>query len=130
MNRPLSLGLAMLAGVALGATAIKELDAQTKPPTYVVIDITKMIDPEGYKALISNPAASPAGTAALGGRIVIQTATTTALEGIPPARYVVIAFDSKEKAQAWFDSPGTKEITAIRQKTTQSSSFIVEGFAN
>jgi uncharacterized protein (DUF1330 family) len=43
---------------------------------------------------------------------------------------VVIAFDSKEKAQAWFDSPETKETNAIRRKTTQSTSFIVEGVAN
>jgi uncharacterized protein (DUF1330 family) len=109
MNRSLSLGLTMLTGVALGATAITGLNAQIKP---------------------TSPGASPAEVAALGGRYVIRTTTTVALDGIPPERFVVIAFDSKEKAQAWFDSPETKETKAIRRKTTQSTSFIVEGAAN
>jgi uncharacterized protein (DUF1330 family) len=130
MNRPLSLGLAVLAGIALGAMAIKGPKPQNKPPTYVVVDIAEITDPEGFKAVTISAATSPAATAALGGRYIIRTATTTALDGIPPKRLVVIAFDSKEKAQDWSDSQETKKITAIRNKTTKSSSFIVEGFAN
>jgi uncharacterized protein (DUF1330 family) len=130
MDRPLSLGLAMLAGIALGAMAIKGLNAQTKPPAYVVIDITEINDPEGFKAVTSSAATSPAGTDALGGRYIIRTATPTALDGTPPKRFVVIAFDSKEKAQGWADSPEMKEVNAIRNRTTKSSAFIVEGFAN
>jgi uncharacterized protein (DUF1330 family) len=130
MNQRIALGLAMFAGVATGATAIQGLNAQAKPPTYVVIDIADMTDPEGFKAIPSSAAASPAGTAALGGRYVIRTETTTALEGTPPKRFVVLAFDSKEKAQGWYDAPDTKAINAIRGKTTKSRVFVVEGFAN
>jgi uncharacterized protein (DUF1330 family) len=130
MNRLVSLGLAMLAGAALGATAIKGLNAQAKPPTYVVIDIAEMTDPEGFKAIPNSAAASPAETAALGGHYVIRTETTTALEGAPPKRFVVLAFDSKEKAQGWYNAPATKQINAIRDKTTKSRVFMVEGFAN
>ncbi len=130
MNRSLSLGLTMLAGVALGAAAITGLNAQTKSPAYVIINVSKITDPEGFKAVLNSSRASPAGVAALGGRYVIRTTTTAALDGTPPERFVVIAFDSKEKAQAWFDSPETKETNAIRRKTTQSTSFIVEGVAN
>jgi len=46
-----------------------------------------------------------------------------------PARFVVLAFDSKEKAQGWADAADIKAINAIRTKTTNSSAFIVEGFA-
>jgi uncharacterized protein (DUF1330 family) len=42
----------------------------------------------------------------------------------------MLAFDSVEKAQAWSDSAATKEVTAARIKTTDSLSFMVEGFAN
>ena len=66
MNQRIALGLAMLAGAAFGATAVNGLKAQTKPPTYVVIDIGEMTDPEGFKAVPASPAASPAATAALG----------------------------------------------------------------
>jgi uncharacterized protein (DUF1330 family) len=41
----------------------------------------------------------------------------------------VIAFDSVEKAMAWQNSPVTKEISAARMKSTDSSSFLVEGVA-
>ena len=132
MNRYISLGLAMLAGAAFGATAIKGLSAQTqaKPPTYVVIDITEVSNPEGFKAVTTSTAASPARLAALGGRYLIRTETATALDGVPPKRFVLLAFDSKEKAQAWNDASDIKEINAIRAKTTKSSAFMVDGFAN
>jgi uncharacterized protein (DUF1330 family) len=130
MKTKYAVTMGVLVGVAIGATAIKGLNAQTKPPTYVVIDIADLTDPEGFKAVPASPAASPARLAALGGRYLIRTETTTALDGVPPKRFVLLAFDSKEKAQAWNDASDIKAINAIRAKTTKSSSFIVEGFAN
>jgi uncharacterized protein (DUF1330 family) len=130
MNQRIALGLAMLAGAAFGATAVNVLQAQTKPPTYVVIDIGEMTDPEGFKAVPASPAASPAATAALGGHYVVRTETATALEGTPPKRFVLLAFDSKDKAQGWYNDPGTKDINAIRAKTTKSRVFMVDGFTN
>jgi uncharacterized protein (DUF1330 family) len=43
---------------------------------------------------------------------------------------IVLAFDSREKAQAWAELPATKEISAARIKTTDSLSFIVEGLGD
>jgi uncharacterized protein (DUF1330 family) len=132
MNRYISLGIAMLAGVAIGATAIKgrNAQAQAKPPTYVVIDIAEMTDPEGFKVIPTSPATSPARTAALGGRYLIRTESVTAVDGVPPKRFVVLAFDSREKAQGWADATDIKELNAIRAKTTKSRAFIVDGFSN
>jgi uncharacterized protein (DUF1330 family) len=129
MKHLLALGTTMLAGVAIGAFAVQGLHAQAKPPTYVVIDITKMTDPEGFKAVTSSPAAGPARLKELGGHYVIRSTTMTALDGTPPARLVVLAFDSKEKAQGWADASDIRAINAIRAKTTNSSAFIVDGFA-
>jgi len=42
---------------------------------------------------------------------------------------VLIAFDSAEKAQTWYDMPAMNELTAMRIKSTDSLSFIVEGLA-
>jgi uncharacterized protein (DUF1330 family) len=130
MKTHYTVALAMLAGVGLGAIAVQGLHAQAKPPSYVVIDITEVTDPEGFKAVTTSAAASPTRATALGGRYVIRTETTTALDGIPPKRFVVLAFDSKEKAQGWADATDVKAINAIRGKTTKSRAFIVEGFAN
>jgi uncharacterized protein (DUF1330 family) len=130
MNIRYTIPLTLLTGVALGAAAIQGLHAQAKPPAYVIIDINDVTDPEGFKAVTTSAAASPARAAALGGRYVIRTETTSALDGTPPKRFVVLAFDTKEKAQGWADAADVKEINGIRAKTTKSRAFIVEGFAN
>ena len=99
-------------------------------PSGSVIDIAQMADPEGFKAIPASPAASAARLAALGGRYIIRTEDVTALDGAAPKRFVVLAFDSKEKARGWYDAPDIKEINTLRDKTTKSSAFIVEGVAN
>jgi uncharacterized protein (DUF1330 family) len=52
------------------------------------------------------------------------------VDGTPPQRLAIIAFDSVEKAQAYENSAIQKEISAARMKSTNSLSFIVEGYAN
>ena len=120
--------LSTLTGIALGALAIQGLHAQAKPPAYVVVAIQSIIDPAGLKAVAEK--AAPGALAAAGGHYVIRTNEVTGFNGTPPRRFVVIAFDSVEKAQAWRDSPAQKEIEAIRLKSTESVSFMVEGVAN
>ena len=128
MDQRIALGLTLLAGVAIGATAIQGLHAQAKPPAYAVIDISEITDPEGFKALGQRPnEAAAAVFKELGGRYIARTDKITALDGTAPKRFIVIAFDSAEKAQAWNTSPAQKEVTAIRVKTTKSRAFIVEG---
>jgi uncharacterized protein (DUF1330 family) len=118
-------GLSMLAGIAVGGLAIQGLHAQAKAPTYVVIDIASMT--EGFKVVPASPGAKPERLTALGGRYIMRTEAITALDGTPPKRFVVLAFDSKEKAQGWANAPDVKETNAMRVKTTNSRSFMVEG---
>jgi uncharacterized protein (DUF1330 family) len=127
MTTNYKLALTLLAGAALGAAAIQGLHAQAKPPAVVVVDISDITDPEGFKVIPASPATSPSGVAAQGGRYITRTDKITAFDGTPPKRFIVIAFDSVEKANAWNDSASQKEINAIRAKTTKSRSFVVEG---
>jgi uncharacterized protein (DUF1330 family) len=125
MNQRIALGLAMLAGAAFGALAVNELNAQNKAPgAYAVIDISEISNPDVFKTLLPKTGSS---NAAFGGKNIIQTENITATEGIPPKRFVVIAFDSMEKAKAWDASAAQKEIVAIRQKSTKARAFIVDG---
>jgi uncharacterized protein (DUF1330 family) len=78
----------------------------------------------------ASPATSPSGLAAQGGRHITRTEKITALDGTAPKRFIIIAFDSEETAQAWNNSTSQKEINALRAKTTKSRSFIVEGMSN
>ena len=120
--------LALLAGAALGAVSVNGLYAQGKTPgAYVVIDISEIKDPDLFKTLIpkANPSMAP-----FGAYNVIRTEKIEALEGTPPKRFVVIAFSSADDAKKWDASALTKEVTAIREKSSTSRAFIVDGAVN
>jgi len=131
MNRRIATGLTLLAGVAIGATAIQGLHAQAKPLAYVVIPILKINDAAAFKAgVIDKGSEIGAAMAAAGGHYLIRTEKFTNLDGTPPQRLVIIAFDSVEKAQAFENSAALKDVNAARMKSTNSLSFIVEGMSN
>jgi uncharacterized protein (DUF1330 family) len=119
------LAIALVAGVAVGGAVIPGLRAQSTPPVYVVVDIGDITDPEGFKAI--PPKSGPETLTPFGGKYIIRTDKITALDGTPPKRFVVIAFDNVEQAKAWKASAPTKEVDAIRGKTTKSSQFLVSG---
>ncbi len=127
MRTGYTVALSMLAGAALGATAIHGLHAQAAKPAYAVVDISEVTDPEAFKAIPNSPTTSPAGLANFGGHYIIRTQDVTAFDGTPPKRFVVIQFDSVEKAKAWNASTPMAEINSIRAKATKSRSFLVQG---
>ena len=116
--------MAMLAGVAIGAAAVNGLNAQGQPGAYAVVDISEITDQNTFGQIL--PKALPASDA-FGGTYIIRTGKTTALDGTPPQRFVVIAFDSVEKAKAWDSSPAQKEVNDLRKKSTKSRAFIADG---
>jgi len=123
-----TLVMALVVGAALGAATIQTLHAQAKSPVYVVVDIDEITDAAGYAAIGGRTAQAAAAVFKDSvGRYLARTDKITALDGNAPKRSVIIAFDSKEKAQAWYNSAAQKEVTAIRTKTTKSRAFIVEG---
>jgi uncharacterized protein (DUF1330 family) len=123
------LAIALVAGTAIGGAAIQGLHAQMKPPAYIVIPILKINDAAAFKAGVVDKNV-PADITAAGGHYVIRSQKFTTVDGTPPERLVVIAFDSVEKAQAFLNTTAQKEINAARIKSTNSLQFIVEGFAN
>jgi uncharacterized protein (DUF1330 family) len=129
MNRNITIGLAVGAGAVFGAAAVNGLNAQNKAPgAYAVIDISEITDSDTFtKQLL--PKATPPVTA-FGGQFIVRTENTVAINGTPPKRFVVIAFESMEKAKAWENSPAQKEIDALRAKSTKSRAFIADGAVN
>src|ERR1700674_1203235 len=97
MFRMVAFVLTLLAGIVVGATAISGLHAQGKPGAYAVIDISEITDPETFKTLL--PKAGPA-MAGSGGQFIVRTENFTPVSGTPPKRFVIIAFDSMDKAKA------------------------------
>lgn len=123
MKSYFGLGLALVAGATFGAIAVGGLHAQTKPGAYVVVDISEITDPDVFKTLL--PKAGPA-MQAFNSQFVVRTEKLAALDGAAPKRFIVIGFDSAEKAKAWNDSAAQKEVNDIRIKSTKSRSFIVD----
>jgi uncharacterized protein (DUF1330 family) len=131
MKTKYKVAVALVAGASIGGAAIQALHAQAKPPAYVVIPILKINDAAAFKAgVLDKGSASAAEIKAEGGHYIIRSQNFTRLDGNPPERLIVIAFDSIEKAQAWANSATAKEVNAARIKSTNSLSFIVEGTAN
>jgi uncharacterized protein (DUF1330 family) len=124
MKQIITVAIALTAGAFFGAVAVSGLHAQGKPGAYAVVDISEISDPDTFKTLL--PKAGPA-MSAFGGQFVARTEKITAVQGTPPKRFVIIGFESVEKAKAWSESPAQKEVDAIRDKSTKSREFIVDG---
>ena len=92
---------------------------------YVVIEVDEIADADGYKAMTKMGPANIVEVKHADGRYLARTDNLTALDGAAPKRFVMIAFDSMDKANGLYQN--TKEMTAMRIKSTKSRAFIVEG---
>ena len=131
MKTHYTVALAMLAGAAIGATAVNGLHAQAKAPLYLVseIDVT---NPEAYGkefAVKSQALIKAAGGrfVAIGGVAGVGAGKLTAFDGEAPKRVTVQLWDSMEQYQAYRNSSGFKEIRQIGDKYAKFHSFAVEG---
>jgi uncharacterized protein (DUF1330 family) len=115
----------LIAGIAIGAVSVDSLQAQNKEPGYVVIDISQITNRDSFMRQLL-PKAAPA-IADYGGKVLARTEAITKLDGAPPLRFVLIAFDSVDKAQSWYASPAWKEVDEMRKELTKSRVFIAEG---
>lgn len=123
----IAVGLALLSVLGVGAASLGRLHAQARTPAFVVIDISETMDADAYIKAVS--AAEPNATQSAGGRFIVRTNSAVALDGPPPNRFIIVAFDDAEKAKAWYGSPAIKEVNATRLKVTKSRAFVVEGLA-
>jgi len=127
MRSRLALTLAMLAGFALGAVAVQSVHAQRSGPgAYAIIDITEVDAPQSLNEVLPKLAPS---VAAFGGKFVTRTENILGLDGVPPLRFFIIAFDNMDKAKAWNASAAQQEVNGIRKQTTDSRAFLVESMA-
>jgi uncharacterized protein (DUF1330 family) len=122
--------LTVFAAVVMGAIALKGPHAQapsaSKLPAFYISEF-EVTDPEGLKPYSARVAST---FEPFGGRYIVRGGTIAPLEGeAPKGRIVIIAFESMEKAQAWYDSPAYQELKPIRHKAAKSRVFIVEGTA-
>jgi uncharacterized protein (DUF1330 family) len=119
------IALAVAVGLGLGFIATRGLAAQAKRTFYVVIEVDEITDADGYKAMTKMGPTNIVEVKHADGRFLARTDNITALDGAAPKSFVLIAFDSVDKANGFYQN--TKEMTAMRIKTTKSRAFTVEG---
>ena len=117
--------LGVILGAALGIAGASALHARQMKmtPGYVVAEVD-VTDPATFAKY---SAKAPGTIAQYGGEYVIRAGKFDSIEGDAPKRFVVIQFDSVEKAKAWEDSPEYNAIKPIRHSSAKSRVFIIEG---
>ena len=117
----------MLAGISIGAVSVVAIHAQEAktPPAYIIaeVEVTDRAAFQKYAEKVSETLAPFRGSF----HYVVRGGKTQALEGQPPKGIVVIAFDSTEKALAWYNSPAHEAIKPIRQGASVSRLLMAEG---
>jgi uncharacterized protein (DUF1330 family) len=118
-----ALAAALIAGLTGGIVLTTALRAQNTPPAYLVAEVA-VRDADTFAR---DYAAKVFGTLQPYGGQVLTSGKLTALEGNVPQRFVIIAFDSVDKARGWYESAAYQELVPVRQKTATSTLFIAEG---
>ena len=119
------LAFAALVGMAVGIAGATVIHArQVRAPLGYVVAEVDVTDPTTFQKYGEKV---PGTFAPFNGHYIIRGGKTLAVEGDAPKRFVVIAFDSLEKAKSWEDSPAYEEIKPIRHSSAKSRVFIAEG---
>ena len=92
---------------------------------YVVNEIW-VSDPETFQTYVVQV---PATLAAHGGRYVARSGATEAIDGDPPGRIVILEFADRAAALAWRSSPEYSAILPIRDASSTSRVYVVDGYS-
>ena len=91
---------------------------------YIVVQV-EVKDPEKYEEYRSMVMST---LDFYGGRFLVRGGNAKTLEGSwQPARFVVIEFDSAEKAEAWWSSDEYAPAKTLRQAAAHTEMILVEG---
>ena len=94
-------------------------------PAYFVLH-NRVTDDEGLQAYLPKAVES---LMAHGAEILVVADDSTVVEGSTDLpRTIVIKFESREQAMAWYDSPEYREALPLRLAATEGYGVLVDGF--
>ena len=131
MKQYLGLGLGILAGTLIGAAAVSGLHAQAKPSVYLITEID-VTNPDAYAKEFAPKAQATIKAAggrfiAIGGVAGVGAKPVTALQGTPPKRVTIQAWDSYEALKAWYNGADYQAALKIGEKYATFRRFAIEG---
>ena len=131
MKTVYTVALSMVAGAVLGSAAIQNLQAQAKAPVYLITEID-VTNPEKYGQEFA-PKAQATIKAAGGKFIVIGGAAgagakpINVMDGTPPKRITVQAWESMDALKKWYDGADYQEALKIGKQYATFRRYSVEG---
>jgi uncharacterized protein (DUF1330 family) len=91
---------------------------------YVVNEIV-VTDPGLFQTYVVQ---APATLPPFGGRYLVRSGASEAIEGEPPGRLVIIEFPDRAAAKAWRTSSAYRAILPIRDAASTSRVYVVDGY--
>ena len=127
MTTQIKLAATLASSFVFGCIGFGALHAQTKiSPAFWITETLEVSDQPAFLNVIK---AVPATLQPYGGQYIVLGGNIAPGEGSPPRRITIVAFDSLEKAQQWFNSPAATAARAEAQKFAKIRSYFVEGVA-
>ena len=127
MKSNYKLFMGVVAGVLIGTLGNNRIHGQQveTPPVYIISEAETIPDLAAIKEYAAKVHAT-LGPFNGHYHFVVRGGKAESLDGdAPPKGIVVIAFDTSERAHAWYDSPAYAAIRPIRQAATKGRMFIV-----
>ncbi|MET0273263.1 MAG: DUF1330 domain-containing protein [Phenylobacterium sp.] len=94
------------------------------PLAYVVNEIV-VSDPERFQTYAAQV---PPTLAPFGGRYLVRSGESETISGDPPGRIVILEFPNREQALAWRTSDAYRAILPIRDATSTSRVYVIDGY--
>ena len=131
MKTHFTVALAMLTGIVTGAIGVQSLHAQSKPMVYLITEID-VTDPEKYakefaprgQATVKNAGAK---FVVIGGTAGVGAKPIHAIDGTPPKRMTIQAWESMDALKAWYDGADYQEALKIGRQYAAFRRYAVEG---
>ena len=131
MKTHVTVSLAMLTGVAVGAIAVQGLHAQSKATVYLITEID-VTNPEAYakefapraQATVKNAGAK---FVVIGGTAGVGAKPIHAMDGTPPKRMTIQAWESLDALKAWYDGSDSPEALKVGRQHASFRRYAVEG---
>lgn len=88
----------------------------------VQVDVKDQSEFENYKVMAAS------AIAAYGGKYLVRGGALTVLEGDwKPGRFVIVEFESADRAMQWWNSQEYEEAKTLRQRIATAQVILVEG---
>jgi|SRR6185437_15453406 len=127
MKRTLGLAVFILVGAVTFIAVTQRLYAQESKslPGYIVVE-QEVLDAEAVKKFSAcvGPTLKP-----FNAKVLVRGGKTDVIEGDPPKRIIIFAFESAAVARNWVNSAAHKACQPLQEKAMRERAYIVEGLA-